>query len=185
MVIILHPNPLSFSAEDGMACWRPNGRFQNPGRGSGCRRFVIPQPSEPGRRRRDPFGDRDIFETTAEGSGCLRQLKRNLKHARPDVFQNCLSGSGVSAQKIAAFRYHRFAGDQRRSRFLHSIRASMVGSLATIQERHNHARIQQGSLQRPKPFRCFLLEPRSEIPEENLPSPAISRFGVAMPQKAE
>jgi hypothetical protein len=51
----------------------------------------------------------------------------------------------------------------------------MLG-LGAIQESHDHTGIQQYGPQRPKPRRCFLLEPRSGIPEENLPSPTILRL---------
>src|SRR5690242_2516728 len=43
--------------------------------------------------------------------------------------------------------------------------------LASVQQGHNHACIEQDGLHRPKSRRCFLLDPKSEMPERNLPRP--------------
>src|SRR5689334_4822195 len=45
--------------------------------------------------------------------------------------------------------------------------------LTSIEQPDDHAGVQQDGVQPPKPFRCFLLEARSETPEQNLPRPAI------------
>src|SRR5882724_1509446 len=41
-----------------------------------------------------------------------------------------------------------------------------------VKQGDNHACIKQNRFQPPNPLRCFLLEPRSGTPEENLPNPA-------------
>src|SRR5437773_7732629 len=48
-----------------------------------------------------------------------------------------------------------------------------MGAFTPVKESDNHAGIEQNRFQPPNPLRCFLLEPRSGTPEENLPNPAM------------
>src|SRR2546429_7927519 len=48
--------------------------------------------------------------------------------------------------------------------------------LAAVQQCHNHARVDQNRLHRPKSCRCRLFEPRSAVPEQNFPSPITRCF---------
>src|SRR5277367_820014 len=59
---------------------------------------------------------------------------------------------------------------------MNGLNAVEVTLFAAVQQRHDYASVKQNRFHFPKPRRCFLFDPRSEMPEENFPSPMILRF---------
>src|SRR5439155_18182211 len=81
--------------------------------------------------------------------------------------------SRKASGQIASLSYDRFARDQRRVDRIESRGTVFMPAFTPVEQRDNNARIEEYRFQPPKPLRCFLSEPRSGMPEENLPKPAI------------
>jgi hypothetical protein len=69
---------------------------------------------------------------------------------------------------------------RRRRAALRKLYASGLGadtvSLLPVQKGNDGAAVEQDRLHFPKPRRCLLFEPRSDIPDENFPRPIMPRF---------
>jgi hypothetical protein len=83
-------NPLCFSAADETVGWRPSGRFQTHDPESGSRRFRVPRPGEPGRRRRDSSHDRDIYGMAAAGKRLLARVAGEWRTLQSSHFPELL-----------------------------------------------------------------------------------------------
>src|SRR6516164_9697904 len=109
-------------------------------------------------------------------SAFSRELERNLKNTRGNVFDHRFWRTGQIAQEIATLCNYCFASDQGRLQFLNRLSARPVQTLTTIQEANDDPRVEQDRLHRPKSLRCFLLDPRSRTRDSNLPRPIMPRF---------
>ena len=78
-----------------------------------------------------------------------------------------------ASRQVTGLSDDRFASYERRMDRIDSFCAFPVAAFTPVEQRDDHAGVKQNRLQPPNPLRCFLLEPRSGIPEENLPNPAM------------
>lgn len=113
-------------------------------------------------------------ELAAKFGGILGELVGNRKVAGGDVFDDGFRRTAEIAQQVTSFRDYRFACDQRRLQRLHDFGAGGMKLFISIQQGDDYAGIEKDRFHRPKFRKCFLLEPRSETPEENLPRPMIA-----------
>jgi hypothetical protein len=98
-------------------------------------------------------------------------LEKNLENPSGDILDDRLGSACKTSQEASALSSHGFPRDHPSIQLADNLRTGSMRPLATIQQRDDHASVQQHWLHRPKPFRCLLFEPRSEIPESNFPKP--------------
>lgn len=118
-----------------------------------------------------------LAKDALDRGGGVAELQGDLESSRCDVLKNRFGGSGEPAEEIASLGDDGFAGQERCCKAVDDFDAVAVALLAAVEESNDDSGVEQDGFQRPKPLRCFLLEPRSGRPEENLPSPAMR--GVA------
>src|SRR5207249_12335787 len=85
-------------------------------------------------------------------------------------------GARELSQRATALGTDRFAGDQGRLQIADCLGTCLVKLLTPVQKRHDDPGIEQYRLHLPKSRKCFLFEPRSETPEQNLPKPMTPRL---------
>src|SRR5262249_2678032 len=99
--------------------------------------------------------------------GTTRKPNRNLERTIRDILKNGLRRPRKTSRQVTGFCNQGLAGDKRSTDSIESLYAIRMTALASIQQCNDNTGIQQNRLQPPNPRRCFLLEPRSETPEEN------------------
>jgi hypothetical protein len=108
--------------------------------------------------------------------GFLGYLKRNLENSSNHVIQDRFGSAREIAQQIATLGNYGFAGDERYCRCMDGRGAYAMSTFVAVQKGNNNASVEQNRFHLPKPRKCFLFEPRSGIPDENLPRPIMPRF---------
>jgi hypothetical protein len=103
-------------------------------------------------------------------------LKRDLKNAGGNVFDDGFWRAREIAQQIAGFGDDGFASDQRRIDCLDRFGTRLMKLFTAVQQGYDDTGIEKCGLHRPKFRKCFLLEPRSDTLERNIPRPMTPRF---------
>ena len=116
-----------------------------------------------------------LSEDIAHLPGRLCQRKRYLNNSCRHIRHNRFSRTIQPSQQVATFRDYCFTSNQRRFNSRDFVRTHLMEPFASIKRSYDHSRVKQDRFQRPKSLRCFLLEPKSRIPEANFPCPMILR----------
>lgn len=103
-------------------------------------------------------------------------LKRNLENPGSHVIQNRFGSAREIAQQIATLGNYSFAGYEGCCRCMDDRGAYAMSTFVAVQKGNDDAGVEQDRFHLPKPRKCFLFEPRSGIPDENLPRPIMPRF---------
>jgi hypothetical protein len=77
------------------------------------------------------------------------------------------------SRQVTSLSDDRFASYERCREIIDSSCAVLVEAFTPVEQRDDYACVKQDRFQPPNPLRCFLLDPRSGTPEENLPNPAM------------
>ena len=118
-----------------------------------------------------------IFSQEGFDDGCVfGELKWDLEDPGGDVVKHRCSGAAKVSQKVATLRENCFTGYQRHSNPLNGFYAMTVVAFRAVEQGDDNTGVEQDRLHLPNSWRCFLLEPRSETPERNLPSPMTPRL---------